>query len=95
MQKRLKKGDLNDGAEILLSRGGLQCGEYSGIYEGRADRLLERTVLEIQAEKLLDHLYDMYRSMPIDRFMKWGYDYCLEHESQIREHMEKAEKGEG
>lgn len=51
--------------------------------------------LEIQGEKLLDHLYDMYRSMPIDRFMKWGYDYCLEHESQIREHMEKAEKGEG
>lgn len=40
---------------------------------------------------LLDTLEEMYRSRGIEAFMKNSYAYCLEHEAEIRSHIQKSE----
>ncbi len=36
---------------------------------------------------VLDTLDTMYRSLSIEDFMRGSFDYCGEHETEIREHM--------
>ncbi len=40
---------------------------------------------------ILDILYKMFSSMSITDFMEESYRFCLEHESEIRAHIEKSE----
>lgn len=40
---------------------------------------------------ILDTLDEMYRTMDIRAFMRASYAYCLEHEQEIRAHIEQAE----
>ena len=40
---------------------------------------------------ILNTLDGMYRKLPIEEFMKTSYAYCLEHEEEIRAHIQKAE----
>lgn len=54
---------------------------YPWFFDMRAG---ERLILEVIDEK--------YRKLPIREFMKSSYVFCLEHEAQIRAHMEKAER---
>lgn len=46
----------------------------------------------IDGTPILDTLDVMYRTLPMQSFMKIGYEYCLEHEKAIRRHIEEAEK---
>lgn len=41
---------------------------------------------------ILETLDTWYRSMNIRDFMKKSYEYCLEHEAEIRNHMNRAEE---
>lgn len=45
----------------------------------------------VAGEPILDTLDRMYRSQPIDDFMRSSYAYCRAHEAAIREHIRKAE----
>lgn len=47
--------------------------------------------LKAGGDLVLDVLDDMYRQNSIEDFMKAGYAYCLEHEAEIRGHIQKAE----
>lgn len=40
---------------------------------------------------ILDTLDEMYRSQDIAEFMKSSYSYCLQHEAEIREHIQRSE----
>lgn len=40
---------------------------------------------------ILDTLDEMYQSQGIEDFMKNSYAYCLEHETEIRSHIQKSE----
>lgn len=40
---------------------------------------------------ILDTLDEMYRSLKIQEFMKTSYAYCLQHEAEIRAHIQRAE----
>lgn len=40
---------------------------------------------------ILDTLDEMYQSQTMEEFMKNSYAYCLEHETEIREHIHKSE----
>lgn len=42
---------------------------------------------------ILETVDEMYRSMGIQDFMKTSFTYCLEHEKEIREHIEHSENG--
>lgn len=46
----------------------------------------------VDGKPILDTLDGMYRAMPMQAFMKAGYDYCLTHEQAIRRHIEESEK---
>lgn len=47
--------------------------------------------MEAGGAPILDTLERMYRAQPIQDFMKSGYAYCLEHETEIRAHIQKSE----
>lgn len=46
----------------------------------------------IQNEPILDTLLKMYRENKITDYMERAYDFCLENESAIREHIKKSEQ---
>ena len=45
----------------------------------------------VEGKPILDTLDSMYRDQSIEDFMRTSYTYCIEHEAEIREHIEKAE----
>ena len=45
----------------------------------------------VNGKPILETLNEMYRSQKIRDFMKNSYQYCLEHESEIRKHIEESE----
>lgn len=45
----------------------------------------------VDGKLILDTLDAMYRSQSIEDFMRNSYAYCLDHEAEIREHIEKSE----
>jgi len=47
--------------------------------------------MQIDGKPILDTLYQMLSSMPIEKFMEHGYQYCFEHEAEIRRHIESNE----
>ena len=47
--------------------------------------------MEVGGAPILDTLERLYRAQPIQDFMKSGYAYCLEHEAEIRAHIQKSE----
>ena len=47
--------------------------------------------LFIDNKCILDHLYEMYQQMPIDKFMHASYKFCQNHEAEIRHHIETNE----
>ena len=47
--------------------------------------------MKIDGKSILDTLYKMLKSMPMCDFMKAGYKYCVEHEAEIRKHIEDSE----
>lgn len=47
--------------------------------------------MKIEGKPILDTLTDMYHSMTIAEFMKAGYEYCVTHEKEIRQHINEAE----
>ncbi len=47
--------------------------------------------LQIDSSPILDTLYELYRAMPIERFMTEGYRYCQAHEPEIRQHIAASE----
>ncbi len=47
--------------------------------------------MEVGGAPILDTLERLYRAQPIQDFMKSGYAYCLEHETEIRAHIQKSE----
>lgn len=48
--------------------------------------------MEIDGVPILDTLDQIYKSQPIQPFMKESYAYCLAHEAEIRAHIEQSEK---
>ena len=50
--------------------------------------------MQIEGKPILDVLYEMLSSMPMPKFMEKSYQLCVEHETEIRRHIEGAEKGE-
>lgn len=46
----------------------------------------------IDGKPILDTLDAMYRCMRIEDFMRAGYAYCKKHETEIRSHIQKAER---
>ena len=46
----------------------------------------------VDGKLILDMLDSMYRSQSIEDFMRNSYTYCLEHEAEIRAHIEKSEQ---
>ncbi len=46
----------------------------------------------VDGKPILDTLDAMYRSQHIEDFMRNSYAYCLEHEREIREHIQKSEQ---
>lgn len=46
---------------------------------------------KIDGKPVLDLLYEMLGSMPIEEFMEQSYRLCLEHEDEIRKHIEENE----
>ena len=47
--------------------------------------------LKIDDRPILDILYEMFSSMTIGEFMKASYEFCINHETEIRGHIEEAE----
>lgn len=47
--------------------------------------------MTVEGKPILDTLDAMYRSQNIENFMRNGYAYCQEHESEIREHISRSE----
>jgi len=47
----------------------------------------------LDGKPILETLYETYRNHNIREFMKCSYQYCLEHEEEIREHIEESEQG--
>lgn len=47
----------------------------------------------VDGKPILETLDEMYRSQNIRKFMKNSYQYCLEHEAEIRKHIEESERG--
>ena len=47
--------------------------------------------LKIDGDPILDRLYHMYRTMSINQFMEQSYQLCVEHEAEIRQHIEASE----
>lgn len=47
--------------------------------------------MEAGGTPVLDTLDQMYRAQPIREFMQSSYAYCLEHEGEIRAHIQKSE----
>lgn len=47
--------------------------------------------LRIDGKPILDALNELYTSMPIKEFMQASYRFCLQHEAQIRQHIEESE----
>lgn len=47
--------------------------------------------MEAGGTPILDTLDQMYRSQPIEAFMKDSCAYCLEHEAEIRDHIRCSE----
>lgn len=45
----------------------------------------------VDGKLILNTLDDMYRSQNIENFMRNSYAYCMEHEAEIREHIQKSE----
>lgn len=45
----------------------------------------------VENKLILDTLDDMYRTRPITQFMENSYQYCKDHETEIREHIKKSE----
>lgn len=41
---------------------------------------------------ILEAIEEKYQKLPIREFMRSGYALCLEHEEEIRTHMERAER---
>lgn len=50
--------------------------------------------MQISGKPILDTLYGMLKSMPIHQFMEESYQYCIVHENEIRNHIDKCETGE-
>ena len=46
----------------------------------------------VDGKLILDTLDSMYGSQSIEDFMRNSYTYCLEHEAEIRAHIEKSEQ---
>lgn len=47
--------------------------------------------MKVKGALILDTLDEMYRRLPIREFMKASYAYCLQHEAEIRSHIQKSE----
>lgn len=47
--------------------------------------------MEIEGKPILETLYQMFSSMPIQQFMEESYRYCQEHEAEIRKHIKDNE----
>lgn len=47
--------------------------------------------MKIDGKDILDTLYEMLKSMPMRDFMESSYKYCVEHEAEIRKHIEESE----
>lgn len=47
--------------------------------------------MEIDGKPILDTLYEMLTSMPMHKFMETSYQYCIEHEAEIRKHIKESE----
>ena len=47
--------------------------------------------MAVAGKPILDTLETMYRNQSIEDFMKNSYAYCQEHETEIREHICRAE----
>lgn len=52
---------------------------------------LEDTMM-VDGKPILNTLDAMYSSQRIEDFMRNGYDYCVEHETEIREHIRQSER---
>lgn len=48
--------------------------------------------MEVDGKLILETLDEMYRGQSIKDFMKNGYEYCIKHEEEIREHIRKSEQ---
>lgn len=48
--------------------------------------------MKVEGKYILDTLNQLYRSLSITEFMKKSYAYCLTHEDEIREHIQKSEQ---
>jgi len=46
----------------------------------------------VDGTPILETLHKMYRSQNMKEFMKSSYWYCLEHEAEIRKHIEESER---
>lgn len=50
--------------------------------------------LQVDGENILETLHEMRQKMSICEFMEESYNFCLKHEAEIREHIERSEFGE-
>lgn len=48
--------------------------------------------MKVDDKLILETLDEMYHSQNIIDFMKNSYEYCVEHETEIREHIKRAEQ---
>lgn len=48
--------------------------------------------MQIEGVPILETLKGMYQNLPIQEFMKKSYQYCMDHETEIRAHIEKSEQ---
>lgn len=48
--------------------------------------------MNINGKPILDVLYEMFSNNPIQKFMEKSYQYCIEHEHEIRKHIEESEQ---
>ena len=49
--------------------------------------------MQIEGKPILDVLYEMLSSMPMPKFMEKSYQLCVEHETEIRRHIEGRREG--
>lgn len=47
--------------------------------------------MKVDETPILDTLDELYRTRPIEEFMRRSYAYCQRHEAEIREHIRKSE----